>query len=48
MVRYYRKFLRERYPWPLFGLVVAGVWLRFATLAAVAAARRGWGLVLGR
>ena len=48
MVRYYRKFLRDRYPWPLLWLVVAGVWLRFATLAAVAVARRGWGLALGR
>ncbi len=43
MLRFYRKFFRDRYPGPLMGLVVLGVWLRFAMLAArhgVAHARR--------
>jgi GT2 family glycosyltransferase len=48
MVRYYRKFFRDEYPRLLFGLVVAGVWLRFAVLAAVAALRQGVRRVLGR
>jgi hypothetical protein len=48
MLRYYRKFLRHRYPWPLFWLVVAGVWVRFAALAATAMARQGVRRVLGR
>jgi GT2 family glycosyltransferase len=48
MVRYYRKFLRDRYPRPLLWAVVAGVWLRFAVLSASALLRRGLGHVLGR
>jgi GT2 family glycosyltransferase len=34
MIRFYRKHFRESYPAGLFGLVVAGVWLRFAAVAA--------------
>jgi len=45
MIRYYRKFFRERYPLPLLWLVAAGVWLRFGTLAGLTLARR---LVTGR
>jgi GT2 family glycosyltransferase len=48
MLRYYRKFLRDRYPRPLFWLVVLGVWLRFGALAAVAGVRRGVARVIGR
>jgi len=48
MVRYYRKFLRDAYPRPLFWLVVAGVWMRFFALAAVAVGRQGVGRALGR
>jgi GT2 family glycosyltransferase len=48
MVRYYRKFLRDRYPRPLFWLVVAGVWLRFGSLAGVALVRQGVNRAPGR
>jgi len=41
MVRFYRKFFRHQYPAPLMWMVVAGVWVRFAALAARAAVRRG-------
>lgn len=41
MIRYYRKFFRERYPAPLMALVVTGVWLRFAAVAAAGLLRRG-------
>jgi hypothetical protein len=41
MVRYFRKFFRDQYPRPLLWLVVAGVWLRFAVLAAAALVREG-------
>ena len=34
MLRFYRKFYRERYPAPLLWLVAAGVWLRFGLVAA--------------
>ncbi len=34
MIRFYRKFFRDRYPGVLMWLVVAGVWLRFSALAA--------------
>jgi GT2 family glycosyltransferase len=34
MLRYYKKFHRDHYPLPLFWLVTAGVWLRFAAKAA--------------
>jgi GT2 family glycosyltransferase len=40
MVRFYRKFFRDRYPLPLYWLVVLGVWLRFAFLASWAVVRR--------
>jgi hypothetical protein len=48
MVRYYRKFFRDRYPLALLWLVVSGVWLRFAALAAVALCRQGLNRVIGR
>ena len=48
MVRYYRKFLRDRYPLPLLWLVVAGVWLRFAVLATSVLLQRGLSRVFGR
>jgi hypothetical protein len=34
MLRFYRKFFRDRYPGPLMWLVALGVWLRFAAVAA--------------
>ncbi len=40
MVRFYRKFFRDRYPLPFMWLVFLGVWLRFALLAS-------WTLVRG-
>ena len=48
MVRYYRKFFREAYPLPLFWLVLAGVWARFAALATAAVLKQGADRVLGR
>lgn len=46
MIRFYRKHFRRSYPAGLFGLVVAGVWLRFMTVAAVhVAGRTARGLV---
>lgn len=35
MMRFYRKFFRDRYPLPLMALVAVGVWMHFALLAAV-------------
>lgn len=32
MIRFYRKFFRRQYPGLLMGLVVVGVWLRFAAI----------------
>ncbi|MEK7557096.1 MAG: glycosyltransferase family 2 protein, partial [Patescibacteria group bacterium] len=32
MIRFYRKFFRHQYPWPLMPLVVAAVWVRFLLL----------------
>ena len=40
MIRFYRKHFRHAYPAGLFGLVVAGVWLRFALVAARQSVRR--------
>jgi GT2 family glycosyltransferase len=40
MVRFYRKFFRDRYPLPFLWLVFLGVWLRFAVLASWALVRR--------
>ena len=40
MIRFYRKHFRHAYPAGLFGLVVIGVWLRFALVAAQQTARR--------
>ena len=48
MVRYYRKFFRQEYPLPLFWAVIAGVWLRFTTLATAALLKQAVGRVLGR
>ena len=42
MVRFYRKFFRDRYPLPLLWLVVLGVWLRFGVLASWALVRRAF------
>lgn len=39
MMRFYRKFFRDRYPLPLMGLVAVGVWMHFALLAAVHSVR---------
>ncbi len=44
MLRYYRKFFRDRYPGPLMLLVGLGVWLRFAVVAARHGWRQVWGL----
>jgi GT2 family glycosyltransferase len=41
MVRYYRKFYRDRYARPFFWVVLAGVWLRFGALAGLALLKRG-------
>ena len=35
MVRFYRKFFQHQYPGVLMWLVVAGIWVRFALLAAI-------------
>jgi GT2 family glycosyltransferase len=40
MIRFYRKHFRAAYPPGLFGLVVAGVWLRFAAVAGLQTACR--------
>lgn len=34
MIRFYRKFFRKRYPWPLLYLVILAVWTRFLLIAA--------------
>ena len=41
MLRFYRKFYRQRYPGLLWWLVVAGVWLRFTMLAGYYSVRHG-------
>jgi GT2 family glycosyltransferase len=35
MVRFYRKFFRQRYPWIVMLVVTSAVWLRFAMLASL-------------
>jgi GT2 family glycosyltransferase len=40
MLRFYRKFFRQRTPGPLMGLVALGVWLRFGFVALRHALRR--------
>jgi GT2 family glycosyltransferase len=40
MIRFYRKHFRSRYPAGMFGLVMAGVWLRFAAVATRQAMHR--------
>lgn len=47
MIRFYRKHFRSAYPTGLFGLVVAGVWLRFAAVA-VRQSVRGLAAAAGR
>lgn len=39
MIRFYRKHFRASYPLGLFGVIVAGVWLRFAGIALVLGGR---------
>jgi GT2 family glycosyltransferase len=46
MMRFYRKFFRDQYPWTLMGLVAFGVWTHF-TLLAAAHAMRHTGRFLG-
>lgn len=46
MVRFYRKFFRHQYPGLLMGVVAAGVWMRFALVAAYYTGKRAgrfWG-----
>ncbi len=40
MVRFYRKFLSQRYPMPLNWLVLMGIWIRFSLLLPVVSIRR--------
>lgn len=40
MIRFYRKFFRHQYPWPLMPLVMAAVWARFLVLAGMALFQR--------
>lgn len=40
MIRFYRKHFRAAYPPGVFGLVVAGVWVRFAVIAVPYVVRR--------
>lgn len=35
MIRFYRKFFRHQYPWPLMILVMVAVWTRFMLLAGL-------------
>lgn len=42
MLRYYRKFFRDRYSAVMWGMVVVGVWSRFALVAAGHGIRRFW------
>lgn len=35
MIRFYRKFFRRQYPWPIMLLVMAAVWTRFVLLAGL-------------
>jgi GT2 family glycosyltransferase len=47
MIRFYRKFYREDYPWWLTGLVIVGVWSRFVLVAASHVVRLGFRRVWG-
>jgi hypothetical protein len=40
LIRFYRKFFKQHYPGALIGLVVTGVWLRFALVATFLSTRR--------
>src|SRR5262245_58374819 len=42
MIRFYRKFFRDRYPAGLMALVIAAVWLRFCLVCGYYAARLDW------
>ncbi|NDA47081.1 MAG: nucleoside deaminase [Alphaproteobacteria bacterium] len=42
MIRFYRKHFRHQYPLGLMGLVVLGVWLRFAGIVSRHAVRVAW------
>jgi len=42
MVRFYQKHFRHQYPAGLMGLVVVGVWLRFAAVATRLQGKRFW------
>jgi len=42
MLRYYRKFFRQRYPLPLSWLVTGAVWARFALLALISVVKRAF------
>lgn len=37
MIRFYRKFLRDRYPWYLFYTIVVAVWVRYGIVASTIA-----------
>lgn len=47
MVRFYRKFFQHQYPGLLMGMVAAGVWMRFALVAAYHTGKRA-GRAMGR
>jgi GT2 family glycosyltransferase len=47
MIRFYRKFFREDYPWGLMGLVGVGVWLHFVLVVARYVVRLGFRRVGG-
>ncbi len=47
MIRFYRKFFRDDYPWGLMGLVIVGVWLHFVLVAASHVVRQGFRRVGG-
>ena len=40
MIRFYRKFFRHQYPSILMGLVMLGVWLRFALVVVYETSKR--------
>jgi GT2 family glycosyltransferase len=42
MIRFYRKFLRDRYSAVTMGVIVAGIWLRFAAVAGYLLISRPW------
>ncbi len=42
MIRFYRKFFRHQYPWPLMLLVMIAVWTRFSLLVTCTLMLRAW------